>query len=70
MAIRIPVTLVIEMDDGQQAEYVRYAGLDAPVRARDIVRDVRAYVLSAVADSAGFGISSGTRGADVSIKER
>jgi hypothetical protein len=70
MAIRIPVTVVVEMDDEQQAEFVRHAALDAPVRAKDIVREVRARALGAVADAPGFGIFAGTRGAEVSIKER
>lgn len=70
MAIRIPVTLVIEMDDEQLREYLADAEIPAArsghVRARDIVQDVREYVLAAVTNSGAF---MGRR-ATVTIKER
>lgn len=69
MAIRIPVTLVIEMDDEQQAAYVAEVGLpfhDGPLRARDVVGHVRSYVLSQIQESGDFGDD----GATVTIKER
>jgi hypothetical protein len=68
VSIRIPVTLVVEMDDDQLREYLADAEVPAApsghVRARDIVKDVREYTLAAVANSGAF---MGGR-ADVSIK--
>lgn len=67
MAIRIPVTLVVELTDQQQADYIadfvtpRAAG---KVMARDVVAGVRAHVLSIVVDNGLFSSF------DVSIKER
>jgi hypothetical protein len=83
MAIRIPVTLIIKMDDDQVAawydEYtnrpgaaLRLAehGFRAQEAARQVVRDsVRACVLAMVRDSEAFGALQGRRGGDVSIEE-
>jgi hypothetical protein len=67
--MRIQIPLVIEMTDEQVADYAREYGLSLPVRAKDIVDDVRSYVLTAVQDSPAFGeIGNGTRAAEVSIK--
>jgi hypothetical protein len=69
MAIRIPVTLVIELDDDQQAEYVATTGLphhDGPLRAKDVVESVRSYILTRISESADLGDGA----ASVSIKER
>lgn len=68
MSIRIPVTVVIEMDDDQQAEYVANVGLpfhDGPLRAKDVVESVRSYVLTRIAESDDLA-----RVASVSIKGR
>jgi hypothetical protein len=69
MAIRIPVTVVIEMSDDQQASYVANVGLpfhDGPLRAKDVVESVRGYILTAVSESAEFGNGA----VNVSIKGR
>jgi hypothetical protein len=69
MSIRIPVTVVIEMDDDQQAEYVATAGLpyhDGPLRAKDVVESVRSYILTRISESADLGDGA----ASVSIKGR
>ena len=75
MSIRIPVTLVIDMDDAQVENYADDNGLDrdvgGKVRAKTMVDDVRSYVLTAVQDSAAFGeigLGDGTRGATVTLK--
>lgn len=65
--MRIAITLVIEMSDEQRERYAAEFGLPhdgGPLRAKDIVADVRNAVLS--------DIQGGTTGefADVSIKER
>jgi hypothetical protein len=67
MAIRVPVTIVVEMDDDQQATYVAQYGLGGGtgrVPVRVVVNDVRSYVLRAIAGSAAFGDD----GAAVSLK--
>lgn len=72
--MRIQIPLVIEMTDEQVAEYAAEQGLPhhtGPLRAKDIMEDVQAYVLTAIQDSAAFGETGdgrGTRAADVSIK--
>lgn len=71
--MRIQIPLVIEMSDAQVRQYAVEYGLphhDGPLRAKDIVEDVQAYVLTAIQDSAAFGECAGIRGADVSIKGR
>lgn len=74
--IKVQVPLVIEMTGEQVAAYAEEYGLPkegGPLRARHIVEDVRAYVLTCVQDSAAFGeigLGDGTRAADVSIKGR
>ena len=71
--MRIQIPLVIEMTDEQVAAYAAEYGLSLPVRAKDIVDDVRSYVLTAIQDSPAFGEigdGDGTRSADVSIKGR
>lgn len=66
MSIRIPVTLVIEMDDDQLASYANLNGLGEKPRAKDVVTEVRSYVLTCIQDAGDF-----TGGAaDVSIKGR
>jgi hypothetical protein len=72
--MRIAIPLVIDMTDEQVEQYAAEYGLPASngkVRARDVVDDVRSYVLTCVQDSAAFGetgTGDGTRGADVTIK--
>lgn len=64
MSIRIQIPLVIEMDDEQVKEYVRDNNLpnhDGPLRAKDIVEDVRRYVQYSI---------QGLIDADVTIKGR
>jgi len=61
-SVRIQVPLVIEMDDNQVKAYVLEASLphhDGPLRTKNIVEDVRAYVLSSI---------QGLLDADVTIK--
>jgi hypothetical protein len=50
MSIRIPVTLVIEMDDEQEARYCKSTGLSESekVRAKDVVDAARGEVLRLV----------------------
>jgi hypothetical protein len=72
--MRIAVTLVIDMTDDQVKAYADGYGLPRDggrLYAREVVEDVRSYVLTAVQDSPAFGEigdGDGTRGADVSIK--
>ena len=66
--MRIAVTVVIEMTDQQVAGYADVNGLPEPTRAKDVVEDVRAYVLTRIQDSDAFGDQGGYRGADVSLK--
>ena len=72
--IRVHLSLVIDMTGDQVAAYAAEYGLphhDGPLRAKDIVNDVRSYVLTAIQDSAAFGEigrGDGTRGATVTIK--
>jgi hypothetical protein len=72
--MRIPVTLVIDMTDQQVEQYAAEYGLPAKggrLYAREVVEDVRRYVLTQVQDSAAFGEAgdgTGARGAAVSIK--
>lgn len=72
--MRIPVTLVIDMDDEQVRAYAAEYGLPRDggrLMAKEVVEDVRSYVLTAVQDSPAFGEigdGKGTRGAEVSIK--
>lgn len=72
--MRIPVTLVIEMSDEQVGQYANERGLPAGggrLYAREVVENVRSYVLTCVQDSPVLGETgdgNGTRGADVSIK--
>jgi hypothetical protein len=74
--MRIAIPLVIEMTDEQVEQYAAEYGLPLPVsdgkvRARDVVDDVRSYVLTCIQDSTAFGetgVGDGTRGADVAIK--
>jgi len=63
--IRVQVPLVIEMTPQQVAEYALDNGLPragGPLRAREVVADVQAYVLAAVQEASAFA------GATVSIK--
>ena len=62
--MRIAITLVIEMSDQQVKDYADAYGLPLPIRAKDIVDDVRRQVLTGIQDSTAFGDG----GADVSIK--
>ena len=67
--IRIPVPLVIEMTPEQVQVYANENGLPrdgGPLRNREIVEDVRAYVEHVVQESYSFG----NGGADVTIKGR
>jgi hypothetical protein len=70
--IRIPITLVVEMTGGQVRSYAEEYGLPrkgGSLTAKEIVDDVRSYVLTGVQESPAFGESyGGARGADVSIK--
>jgi hypothetical protein len=67
MAIRIPVTVVVELGDEQEAAYRESFDLPVPTRARDLVESVRADVLHAVR-SRGCRVGEGR--ATVTIKER
>lgn len=65
--MRIAVTVVVEMSDDQVAGYALEYGLPrqgGKLYAREVVEDVRSYVLGCVQQSAAF--TEG--GADVSIK--
>ena len=66
--MRIPITLVIEMTEQQVENYADEYGLPrngaGTVMAKDIVDDVRSYVLTEIQGSAAFGEGC----ADVSIK--
>jgi hypothetical protein len=64
--MRIQIPLVIEMTDEQVKVYAGENGLPVPVRAKDVIENVRSYVLTSVQDSYSF---VGDR-ADVSIKGR
>ncbi len=72
--MRIAVTLVIDMTDEQVKQYADEYGLPAKggtLYAREVVEDVRSYVLTCIQDSAAFGETgdgNGTRGAEVTIK--
>lgn len=74
--MRIAVTVVIEMSDEQVKDYANEYGLPRSggrLYAREVVEEVRDYVLTAVQDSPAFGevgAGDGTRGADVSLKGR
>jgi hypothetical protein len=68
---RIPVSTVVELDDGQLEAYAAAHALPRPIRAKDVVDDVRDRVLATVRDSAAFGAPDdgpGSRRADVSLK--
>jgi len=71
MSIRIPVTLVIEMDDEQQAVYAEYEGRGDRPHAQDFVDSVRQRALSSVRDHAPFAADpfSHEGGATVTIKK-
>jgi hypothetical protein len=61
--MRIAVPLVIEMNDEQLANYAKFNGLGEKPRAKDVVAEVRSYVLTCIQDAGDF-----TGGAaDVSI---
>jgi hypothetical protein len=65
--ITVVVTVAVRMTDAQKEHYVAASGLPhhgGPLRAKDIVDDVRGYVRNALQDSAAFADG----GADVSIK--
>ena len=66
--MRIAVTLVIEMSDQDVADYALEHGVPQQptghFRARDIVDDVRGYVLTQIKGSASFYDSA----ADITIK--
>lgn len=67
--MRIQIPLVIEMTDEQVKDYAELAGLPhhgGPLRAKDVVDDLRAHVLSSVQQLNDIVES----GADVTIKER
>ncbi len=72
--MRIAVTVVIDMNDEQEAAYAEENGLPRSggrVYARDVVEHVRSCVLGLVRDSPAFGETgdgAGTRGADVALK--
>lgn len=73
--MRIQIPIVIDLTDSQVEQYADDYGLPrnsaGKVMAKDMVDDVRRYVLTAIQDSAAFGEvgdGKGTRGADVSIK--
>lgn len=74
--MRIVVPVVIDMTDAQVADYAAEYGLPRKggrLMAKELVEDVRSYVLGCVQESAAFGEvgdGRGTRGADVSLKER
>ena len=56
--MRIAVTLVIDMTDEQVKQYADEYGLPAKggtLYAREVVEDVRSYVLTCIQDSAAFG---------------
>jgi hypothetical protein len=72
--MRIPVTLIIDMTDAQVQDYAEVQGIPlvngGKPYAKDIVEDVRRYVLAAVRDSPAFGQTGlGTRAANVTIKQ-
>jgi hypothetical protein len=72
--MQIQVPLVIDMTDEQVKQYADEYGLPAQggkLYAREVVENVRSYVLTCIQDSAAFGETgdgNGTRGAAVSIK--
>lgn len=70
--MRIQIPIVIEMTDDQVETYADKYALPrngaGKVMAKDIVEEVRSYVLTLVQECAPFGVTQGTRGADVSIK--
>ena len=66
--IRIPVTIVIEMDDEQEARWREDFALPEPPRARDIVGSVCKFACEVV-DRAFAGTDDGA-GATVTIKGR
>jgi len=72
--MRIQIPLVVEMTDDQVRNYANEYGLPRKggrLMAKEIVEDVRSYVLTCVQDSAAFGeigLGDGTRGAFVSIR--
>lgn len=66
MAIKVAVTLVIEMDDEQVKLYADYAELAEPVSVRGIAKDVRNFARMVAQDA--FDRTAG--GAEVSIRER
>lgn len=72
--MRIVVPVVVEMTDEQVGWYAENYGLqrvNVRVPAKDVVADVREYVLSCVQESAAFGEigqGDGARGADVSLR--
>ena len=56
--MRIQVPLVIEMTDEQVKQYAAEYGLPAQggqLYAREVVQNIRSYVLACVQDSAAFG---------------
>jgi hypothetical protein len=72
--MRIPVTLIIDMTDAQVQDYAEVQGIPlangGKPYAKDIVEDVRRYVLTAVQDSPAFGQTGlGARAATVTIKQ-
>jgi hypothetical protein len=73
MAIRIPVTVVIEMDDDQQAHFAHEAAVGVRPDERPYVRDietaVRGAVLGAVIESPWFAKrGNGSGGARVTLQ--
>lgn len=73
--MRIAVTLVIEMTDAQVEQYADVQGIPCAKSgkpyAKEVVEDVRSYVLARIQDSPAFGeigYGSETRGASVTIK--
>jgi hypothetical protein len=67
--VRVQVSLDINMTAEQVRAYAADHGLPHPHRVKDVVSEVRGYVLSCVRDSAAFGADgAGGRKADVSIR--
>lgn len=69
--ITMRVTMVVEMTGPQVSAYADEYGLPSgggPLMARHMVDNVRAYVLTSVAESEAFGGPQGVRGATVSLK--
>lgn len=60
--IRVPVTLVIEMDAAQLADYTSRAGLPEGSRAKDVVASVQSRTLATVQAACGHSATVSLKG--------